>query len=71
VRSPTSIEAGTMLEDLRTAARVVEMLLIRDHSRMKTEGVTKYDSTHAQQYRLLSVSRPDEWAAFKDSDGRR
>ncbi|MFE2869867.1 AbiV family abortive infection protein [Embleya sp. NPDC059259] len=71
VHSPTGIEAGTTVEDLRTAARVVEMLLIRDHGRMKTEAVTEYDSTHAQQFRLLPVSHPEEWATFKDSGGRR
>jgi AbiV family abortive infection protein len=63
VLSPTEIPAGTIAEDLQTAARVIEMLLIRDHSRMKFEAVTPYDSTHPQQFRLLAISHPEEWAA--------
>jgi AbiV family abortive infection protein len=61
--SPTSIGPGAIAEDLQTAAQVVEMLLIRDHSRMKTEAVTAYDSTHEQQFRLLPISHPEDWAA--------
>lgn len=60
--SPADIEAGTIAEDLQTAAQVIEMLLIKDHTRMKHEAKTRYDSTHAQQHRLLSISHPDEWA---------
>jgi AbiV family abortive infection protein len=63
VSSPTKIEAGTTAVDLQTAAQVVEMLLIRDHSRMKQQAVTPYDSTHGQQSRLLPISHPDDWAA--------
>ncbi|QSE77689.1 AbiV family abortive infection protein [Rhodococcus koreensis] len=66
VVSPTQIEAGTTAAELQTAAQVVEMLLIRDHSRMKIEAVTPYDSTHAQQFRLLPISHPDDWAAASD-----
>ncbi|QYB08229.1 hypothetical protein I1A62_07005 [Rhodococcus sp. USK10] len=64
--SPTQIEAGTTDADLQTAAQIVEMLLIRDHSRMKFEAVTPYDSTHAQQIRLLPVSHPSDWAATSE-----
>jgi AbiV family abortive infection protein len=64
--SPTSIEAGSIAEDLRTAAQVVEMLLIRDHSRMKLEAVSPYDSTHEQQFRLLPISHPEDWAAASE-----
>lgn len=63
VSSPTEIEAGTTAADLQTAAQVVEMLLIQDHSRMKHEAVIPYDSTHEQQFRLLPISHPDDWAA--------
>ncbi|PLC11635.1 hypothetical protein AUQ48_04460 [Kocuria flava] len=66
VLSPTSINAGTIAEDLQTAAQVVEMLLIRDHSRMKLAAVTPYDSTHEQQRRLLPVSHPEDWAAASE-----
>lgn len=64
--SPTSIERGIIAEDLQTAAQVVEMLLIRDHSRMKMEAVTPYDSTHDQQFRLLPISHPEDWTAASD-----
>ena len=60
---PTTIEAGAIAEDLQTAARVVQMLLISDHSRMKMNAVTPYDSTHEQQRRLLPISHPELWAA--------
>lgn len=63
VFSPAAIPAGTTREELQTAAQVIEMLLIQDHSRMKFDACTPYDSTHAQQFRLLPVSHPEEWAA--------
>jgi AbiV family abortive infection protein len=65
VLSPTAIQAGTTADDLQTAARVIEMLLISDHTRMKT-AATPYDSTHAQQFRLLPISHPEDWAAASD-----
>ncbi|WP_282704022.1 AbiV family abortive infection protein [Streptomyces sp. CC219B] len=65
VLSPTAIQAGTTADDLQTAARVIEMLLISDHTRMKA-AATPYDSTHAQQFRLLPVSHPEDWAAATD-----
>jgi len=72
VLSPTDITAGTIAEDLRVAAQVVEMLLIKDHSRMKLDAVTPYDSTHEQQHRLLPISHPEDWSAasqeFKRGD---
>jgi len=66
ITSPTEVESGTIANDLQVAAQVVEMLLIRDHSRMKLEAVTEYDSTHAQQFRLLPISHPEDWAAASD-----
>lgn len=72
VLSPTHVEAGTIAEDLQTAAQVIEMLLIRDHSRMKLNAVTPYDSTQEQQFRLLAISHPQEWAAaFDDAENGR
>ncbi|MEU8949690.1 AbiV family abortive infection protein [Streptomyces sp. NPDC048489] len=65
VTSPTAFSAGTTADDLQTAARVIEMLLIKDHTRMKS-AATPYDSTHAQQFRLLPVSHPEDWAAASD-----
>ena len=62
ISSPTNFGPGTVADALRVAAQVVEMLLIRDHSRMKMEAVTEYDSTHDQQFRLLPISHPEDWA---------
>ncbi|MEV0545023.1 AbiV family abortive infection protein [Nocardia salmonicida] len=66
VLSPADIAAGTIAEDLQVAAQVVEMLLIKDHSRMKLKAVTPYDSTHEQQHRLLPISHPEEWGAASE-----
>jgi AbiV family abortive infection protein len=66
VFAPSEIGAGSVAEELETAAQVVEMLLIRDHSRMKMEAVTPYDSTHEQQFRLLPVAHPADWAVASD-----
>lgn len=73
VLSPMRIGSGTIPEDLQTAAQVIEMLLIKDHSRMKLDADTPYDSTHAQQHRLLHISHPEDWEAaseeFKTGSG--
>ena len=63
ITSPADEHAGTVAEDLTTAAQVVEMSLITDHTRMKTEASTPYDSTHEHQYKLLPVSHAVDWAA--------
>ncbi|GAA2643373.1 hypothetical protein [Streptomyces vastus] len=47
--------------DLQAAAQVVEMLLIKDHSRMKFYATTPYDGTHEQQHKLLPISHPEDW----------
>lgn len=64
--APSDTPSGTIAEDLEEAAQVVEMLLIRDHSRMKFEAKTPYDSTHEQQFRLLPISHPEDWAEASD-----
>jgi hypothetical protein len=66
VLTPSDVEAGSIVEDLRTAAQVIEMLLISDHTRLKHDAVTPYDSTHVQQRRLLPISHPDDWASAPD-----
>lgn len=72
VKSPADITPGAIAEDLQTAAQVIEMLLIKDHSRMKFSAAAPYDSTHEQQHRLLPISHPEDWAtaseAFKRGD---
>lgn len=66
VLSPADVSAGTIADDLQTAAQVIEMLLIKDHSRMKLEAETPYNSAHEQQHRSLPISHPEDWAAAKD-----
>jgi len=51
-------------EELTRSARVIEMMLIKDHSRMKFESKLPYDSTHEQQWRLMPVSHPENFADF-------
>lgn len=62
--TPQDLPADRVAEDLERAARVVEMLLIRDHTRMKHDAVTDYDSTGEMQWRLMPISHPDEFAGF-------
>jgi AbiV family abortive infection protein len=66
ISSPTATGRGDIDRELQTAAQVVEMLLIQDHSRMKMYARTPYDSTHEQQFRLLPISHPDDWAAASE-----
>ncbi|MFF3864089.1 hypothetical protein [Streptomyces sp. NPDC002209] len=66
ILSPPVIPAGRTADDLQTAVQMIEMLLIQDHSRMKFDAVTPYDSTHRQQFRLLPVSHPEDWAAASE-----
>lgn len=61
--TPTDEAPEPVEGSLRTAAQVIEMLLIKDHSRMKLEASTPYDSTREQQGRLLPISHPEDWAA--------
>lgn len=59
VQSPTETTVDGLTISLPRVARVVEMLLIRDHSRMKFEMAAEdYDSTHDLQTRLLAIA-PD------------
>lgn len=58
------LTADRVAEDLERAARVVEMLLIRDHTRMKHDAVTEYDSTGEMQWRLMPISHPADFADF-------
>lgn len=67
VLSPADIEFGTIAEELQTAAQVIEMLLIQDHSRMKLDAQTPYDSTHAQQHSLLPIAHPEDWEASSEA----
>jgi AbiV family abortive infection protein len=71
IQSPADIEQGALVQDLQTAAQVIEMLLIKDHSRMKHDSTEPYDGTHATQFNLLPVAHPEEWAAASERSGSR
>jgi AbiV family abortive infection protein len=59
VHSPAETTGDGLTIDLARVARVVEMLLIRDHSRTKFDMPTEsYDSTEDLQVRLLAIT-PD------------
>lgn len=60
VLSPADTAPGTIAEDLQAAAQVVEMLLIKDHSRTKFYATTPYDGTHEQQHKPLPISHPED-----------
>lgn len=62
IHSPSEAASPTIADELQSAAQVIEMLLISDHTRMQGAR-TPYDSTHAQQVRLLPTAHPEEWAA--------
>jgi len=67
LEAPSDIGADTIEADLQRAAQVIEMLLIKDHTRMKHDASTPYESTHEQQFRLLPISHPEDWAAATES----
>ncbi len=73
ISAPADIGAGSIAEDLRIAGQVIEMLFIKDHTRMKHDAFTPYDSTHEQQFRLLPIAHPELWAEasedFRNSGG--
>lgn len=61
---PSSAEVQ---EELTRSAQVIEMMLIKDHSRMKFDSKLPYDSTHEQQWRLMPTAHPDEYQSFIES----
>ena len=73
--TPQDLPADRVAEDLERAARVVEMILIRDHTRMKHDAITEYDSTGEMQWRLMPISNPEEFTGFvqvvRDREGNR
>lgn len=67
VRMPSAVDDRSIVDDLRTVAQVIEMLLISDHTRIKHVAGAPYDTTLALQRQLLPLSHPDEWASAPDS----
>jgi AbiV family abortive infection protein len=68
IRSPRDIKDDSIGQELQRACAVIEMLLIRDHSRMKFDATTPYDSTREQQFRLLPIAHPDDFVVAADQD---
>lgn len=72
IHTPSDISPGTIYRDIQTLAKVLEMLIIEDHTRMKEDALTPYDSVRDQQFRLLPLTHPEEWAIaiqeFEDGD---
>ncbi|MBP3977857.1 AbiV family abortive infection protein [Microbacterium sp. BLY] len=67
ISTPAQFDRDRVEEHLVTAAQVIEMMLIRDHSRMKFESPDHYDSTHDMQWRVMPVSHGLDYAAFVES----
>ncbi|NWL12194.1 AbiV family abortive infection protein [Paenarthrobacter nitroguajacolicus] len=66
ITSPAGMEEENLVEDLQTAAQVIEMLLIKDHTRMKHDSAEPYDGTHETQFKLLPIAHPEDWAAASE-----
>ena len=67
VRTPADVPADGIEAAICRTAQVGMMLLIRDHSRMKSKTPDRYDSTHALQGRLMALGYPDEVAEARDA----
>ena len=64
VLAPTDMNRDDVSADLGRAAQVIEMMLIKDHSRMKDAPIATYDGTHDLQWRVMPTSHPEEFADF-------
>ncbi|MEN4463808.1 AbiV family abortive infection protein [Mycolicibacterium senegalense] len=62
--SPLDVDPDPVADDLERVAGVVEMALIRDHTRMQALGPGDHDWTHDLQIPLLRLAHPDDWAYF-------
>ncbi|WP_426303437.1 AbiV family abortive infection protein [Arthrobacter sp. R-11] len=60
IQTPADTEQGALAQDLNAAAQVIEMLLIKDHIRMKHDSTGPYDGRHSTQFRLLPISHPED-----------
>lgn len=58
VATPGSVGEDERTEELVNIARVVEMLLIMDHTRMKHNSSEPYDTTVDRQVELLRLTNP-------------
>jgi len=66
IHSPSEVALDGISEDLQKTAQIIEMLLITDHSRMKFDAATDYDSTHEQQAKLMPMAHPELSATQPD-----
>ncbi len=56
ITTPLQFDSDLVEDHLVTAAQVIEMMMIRDHSRMKFESPDHYDGTHDLQERVLWIA---------------
>lgn len=64
VRTPDDLDAGAVADNLTRAAQVIEMMLIKDHTRMQDGPPERFDSTSVQQWTVMRTAHPDEFADF-------
>lgn len=60
VRAPQDQERGTLPEEIRRAAGVAEMLLVRDHTRQQA-GADGYESAQDLHAEVLPYAHPEEF----------
>ncbi|WP_280220663.1 AbiV family abortive infection protein [Nocardia neocaledoniensis] len=61
--SPLDVEPGPVVSELQFVARLAEMALISDHTRMR-DCDQPYDSTYDLQSELTPIAHPEEFADF-------
>lgn len=64
VTSPADFDEPGVAGPLVRASRVIEMMLIQDHSRMKFDTPDDYDDTGELQWRVMPTSHPEEYDDF-------
>lgn len=65
--TPRDFDVEDVAEHLERAAGVIEMMLIKDHTRMQDEPPEQYDSTHALQWRVMPAAHGLDYQMFIES----
>lgn len=69
--TPDRFEEGDVADQLVRAARVIEMMLIKDHTRMQHLDDSRYDGTHSMQWSLMRTSHEELWIGWVQRAARR
>lgn len=64
--TPDRFTAADVGDHLVRAAQVIEMMLIKDHTRMQDGDPARFDDTGDLQWKLMPTSHGEEWADFVD-----